>query len=140
MSGDSHQRPLLERALNRLLEKRMAPINPAQGKSAKIYFWIGVCIALGLGGLPLIGVTVNIWLGGALLLSAFASLVRAFWIWEGSLKLHVFLRIGTVLIAAALFCWLVGSQIVDQYERDHPLRAFQSNHIFVPKPPIFALD
>ncbi len=88
--------------------------------SARIYFWIGLFVTLAALGLPLIGVTVNVWLGGAILAIAFFCIVRAFWIWERSSRFHIVLRIGTVAIAAVLYFGLAGRQIINRYRQDHP--------------------
>jgi len=103
-----------------LLEKRVDVIKPTQDKQAKVYFWIGLFFTLGTLGLPLIGVTLNVWLGGAFLAGAFACLVRALWIWEGSLKLQGPLRVATVAFTAIVYFGLVGWQILRQYKSNHP--------------------
>lgn len=92
-------------------------------RSARIYFWIGLFVTLVALGLPLIGVTVNVWLGGAILAIAFFCIVRAFWIWERSSRFHIVLRLGTVAIAAALYFGLAGRQIINQCRLDHPYSA-----------------
>jgi hypothetical protein len=92
---------------------------PQPDKSAKLYFWTGLFVALVAVGLPLIGVTVNVWLGGALLAIAFFSIIRAFWIWEKSSRFHILLRVGTIGVAAILYFGLAGRQIVNQYKSDH---------------------
>lgn len=101
-----------------------SPVNlgmsPAPDKSAKIYFWVGLFIALCAWGLPLIGVAVNVWLGGAILAIAFFCMVRAFWMWEKSSSFHIHLRIGTIVVAAILYFRLAGRQIINQYRLDHP--------------------
>jgi len=124
MSGNSHQKRVFERALTRLLERRMSTTNPVQDKWAKIYFFIGLFVALVLPGLALIGITVNVWLGGAILAVAFVCLIRAFYIWEGSLKLHVYLRIGTVALAGLLYFGIIGRQMIRQYKIDQGDLAF----------------
>lgn len=93
---------------------------PEPDKSAKIYFWIGLFVALGALGLPLIGVTVNVWLGGVILAIAFFCIVRAFWIWEKSSRFHILLRLGTIAVAAVLYFGLAGRQIISEYRVDHP--------------------
>jgi len=86
-----------------------------------LYFVVGSVLALLIWGLQLIGVTVNIWLGGLVLLIAFALMVYAFWTWEGASRWHTALRVGTVAIAALLYFGLVGWQVVNQWRREHPL-------------------
>jgi hypothetical protein len=118
MSGNSHQRRVFNKALALLLEKR-EPAMPAQDKQARIYFFVGLVFALAALGLPLIGITINVWLGALILAGAFICAVRAFWIWEGSLKLHVYLRILTVCVLGLVYVALIGRQVFKEWKAEH---------------------
>lgn len=106
-----------------------------ESRSARIYFWIGLFVALGALGLPLIGVAVNVWLGGAVLAIAFYCIVRAFWIWERSSTWHVLLRIGTIAIAAVIYFLMVGRQMVAEWHKEHPIVAVKSPEPVPPTSP-----
>ena len=92
---------------------------PHSDKSGKVYFIVGLFLTLLIWGLQLIGVTVNIWLGGFVLAISFALMVYAFWIWEGVSRWHVLLRLGTIAGAAILFVFLIGKQITAERRREH---------------------
>jgi hypothetical protein len=110
---------------------RESPVNPvsatsrawlptsAPGESGKIYFLVGLFVGLVPEGLSLIGVTINIWLGGILLAVAFGLVVYAFWIWEGSWRFHIALRMATIVIGAAIYFGWTGRQMIAQYRKDH---------------------
>jgi len=91
-------------------------------RAGKIYFLLGVVVALFAEGLTLIGIIINIWFGGLLLAVAFGLVVKAFWIWERTSRLHVILRIGTIAISALIYFGLIGRQMFAQYRKDHPQR------------------
>jgi hypothetical protein len=118
--GNSHQRRLFRRAMEHLLRKNMAN-TPKQDKQAKLYFWIGLCVALGASGLPLIGITVNIRFGGIILAGAFVCLVVAFWIWEAPFKMHVYMRGATVIFAGILYFGWVGNQMLTEFHKKKPV-------------------
>lgn len=107
------------RAVARLFEKRKNEVQP-HDKWTRVYFWIGLFLGLGTLGLPLIGVTVNVWLGAPLLAAAFACAVRAFWVWEGSLTLHGYFRVFTVILAGFVYFSLVGYQAVKEWKIERP--------------------
>lgn len=88
-------------------------------EKAKWDFWLGLFLALAALGLPLIGVTVNLWLGGTLLLFAFLFLIRAFWIGPTGKSLSAGLRILVLIILAVPYFWFVESRIKKQYTADH---------------------
>src|SRR5579859_2765997 len=97
------------------------PITQSDRKSYQ-YFLSGLILALLIWGLQLIGVTVNVWLGGLVLAIAFGLMVYAFWIWEGaSLRWHKALRIGTIVAATIIYSWLIGGQIVQEWRKEHPV-------------------
>src|SRR5271156_2718260 len=118
MSGNSHQRRALTRAVAALLEKRIVAVPPGQTKQPVILFLVGLFVALVAVGLPLVGVNFNIWLGGLVLLSAFTCIVRAFWILEYPLRFHVVLRVSTVLIGMLIYLGLVGRQMIYEFRTE----------------------
>lgn len=91
-----------------------------ESKSGFLYFIVGVFLALLIWGAQLIGVVVNVFLGGVVLAVAFGFVVYAFWIWERTAKWHVLLRIGTIAIAAILYCSLAGRQMIAEWRKEHP--------------------
>jgi hypothetical protein len=88
--------------------------------SGKIYFLLGVVVGLFPEGLTLIGITINVWLGGLILAVAFGLFVKAFWIWERTSRFHIILRIGTVALFALIYFGLIGRQMLAQYRKNHP--------------------
>jgi hypothetical protein len=88
-------------------------------KRGLIYFILGFSIALLIWGVQLIGVVVNIFLGGIVLAIAFGLVVYAFWIWERPAAWHVLLRIGTIAFAAVIYFLLVGRQMVAEWHKEH---------------------
>ena len=128
MSGNSHQRRTLTRAVAALLEKRIVAVSPGQAKQPIILFLVGLFVAFVAMGLPLVGVNLNIWLGGLVLLCAFVCIVSAFWIWEYPLRFHRALRLSTILIATLIYLGLVGKQMVGEFRREHPEVAKRISH------------
>lgn len=107
------------------------------GKNAKVallFFLVALACGLIPWGLGLIGVTVNIWLGGAILALAFGIGAVAFWIWGGSCRFHVALRWAALLVAGGIYFGLVGKQVLSQYKRDHPLMAITFPRLSYPLP------
>jgi hypothetical protein len=90
-----------------------------------LYFLIGVVLTLVIWGQQLIGVTVNVWLGGSVLLIAFVMMVYAFWIWEKASRWHVKLRAGTVTIAAIIYLGLIAWQIRAEWKRERSARELE---------------
>lgn len=86
--------------------------------------WLPIIAGLVLGllgiGLPMIGVTINLWLGFVILAIAFALIARGCWIWEGKSPRRKLLRITTIVIIALVYFSLVGMQMRAQYKKDHP--------------------
>jgi hypothetical protein len=134
MSGNSHQRQTFRKALEGLLEKRMVNAKPSRDIWARIYFWVGLFVAFSALGLPLIGVAINLWLGGALLAGAFIAIVRAFWIWESPWRLHVLLRLATVMIAGTVYFFLVGNQMWHEYRKEYPIETAKKDPPLQPEP------
>lgn len=83
-------------------------------------FIFGMALALLIWGLQLIGVTVNAWLGAAVLAFAFALVARSFWAWEGPSRWHIAWRGLTVLIAAGLYAAIIIPQIKTEWAKEHP--------------------
>jgi hypothetical protein len=87
--------------------------------------WLPIIAGLVLGllgiGLPMIGVTINLWLGFSTLAVAFGLIAWGCWIWEGKLPRRKPLRILTICIIAGFYFTLVGIQIRAQYKKDHAL-------------------
>jgi hypothetical protein len=115
--------------------------NQTQQKTEKtdgktvLYFVVGLVLTLVIWGLQLIGVTVNLLLGGIVLLIAFVLMAYSFWIWEGTSSWRKPLRISTVFVAALLYFGLVGRQIVKQWHIDHAPQA-KASVPNVPQTPI----
>ena len=93
------------------------------GPRGRIPFNVGLVLALIGIGLPMIGVTINLWLGFGILLIAFALIAWGCWIWEGRSPRRKLLRIVTTCIFAVVYFSLIGIQIRAQYRKDHPLHA-----------------
>jgi hypothetical protein len=83
-------------------------------------FIVGAILALIIWGAQLIGVTVNLWLGGLVLLLAFLLMTRAFWIWEGPSEWHVVWRSLTIVVAACLYVAIIMPQIKSEWMKEHP--------------------
>jgi hypothetical protein len=81
---------------------------------------IGFFLALLAMGLPLIGVTVNLYLGVLILLVAFALLAYGFWTWETAYKWGTAARTSTLWLLGLIYFALIGYQISSQFKKDHP--------------------
>src|SRR5213593_798710 len=86
---------------------------------SKVALAIGIVGVLVPWGLQLIGVAVNVWLGGVILAVAFGFIVYASWIWERSTRWHVALRGATIVVAGALYFTFVGRQMISEYKKGH---------------------
>jgi hypothetical protein len=107
----------------------------SEKKRGLIYFILGVVLALLIWGAQLIGVIVNIFLGGIVLATAFGLVVYAFWIWERASAWHVLLRIGTIAVCATVYFLLVGRQMVAEWHKEHPMVATKSPEPVSPTSP-----
>jgi hypothetical protein len=107
----------------------------SENKRGLIYFILGVVLALLIWGVQLIGVVVNIFLGGIVLATAFGLVVYAFWIWERASTWHVLLRIGTITAAATVYFLLVGRQMVAEWHKEHLTVATRSPEPIPPTSP-----
>jgi hypothetical protein len=96
-----------------------------EGLGSVIFGFVLALIALGL---PMIGVTVNLWLGAIPLAVAFGFMVYGFWKWERSANWNPILRVGTVIFGAMLYFSLIGIQIRTQYKQDHPVQIDPHEH------------
>jgi hypothetical protein len=92
-------------------------------RNGRVYFIVGLVFALIIWGLQLIGVTVNVYLGGFVLAVAFVLMVCAFWIWERTSTWHVFLRIGTIFVAAVIYSLVIGKQMIFEWQKEHTMTA-----------------
>jgi hypothetical protein len=92
---------------------------PPQNKSVTPSLVIGFSLALVAMGLPMIGVAVNLYLGGASLLVAFILLSYGFWRWETARRWSEAARVSTLWIFWLAYFVLVGFQIFSQYKKDH---------------------
>ena len=81
---------------------------------------LGFFIALIAMALPMIGVTVNLYLGASILLVAFGLLAFGFWKWEKTAKWRTTWRVNTLWVLGLIYFSLVGFQIFSQYKKDHP--------------------
>ena len=76
------RRRMLESVYGDTLRSMSAPMPIVQSdRKSYQYFLAGLILALLIWGLQLIGVTVNVWLGGLVLAIALGLMVYAFWIW-----------------------------------------------------------
>jgi len=94
---------------------------------------VGFVIAFIALGLPMIGITVNLWLGGLVLAVAFILMAYGFIRWEKTAHWSEWLRTSTVWITAVVYVSLIGYQIYQQYEKEHPHQA-QSSSAALPVP------
>jgi hypothetical protein len=82
---------------------------------------IGGFILAFLGmGLPMIGVTENLWLGSSLLLAAFALFAWGTWSWETNRKFSCGLRLTTIALGGTIYFALLGLQVHSQFKKSHP--------------------
>jgi hypothetical protein len=86
--------------------------------TSRIYFWVGLFAALIPLGLQLIGISINVWLGGIVMAAAFVFMVRAFWVWERSARWHKALRATTVLVAGLIYFRIVGHQMLAELRKE----------------------
>jgi hypothetical protein len=101
----------------RIVSKRPDP--PREPTQSGRKFFIELLVALVIWGLQLIGVLVNLWLGGIVLVLVFGLIVRAFWIWEKATHWHIALRVGTVIVGAVFYFSPVVRQIINEWGREH---------------------
>lgn len=105
------------------------------GRSPGFIVLAGFIVALLAWGLPMIGVTINLWLGTIVLAIAFVLMVVGFWQWEKFSKWHKALRWITVIVGALVYFSLVGNQIHLQYNKDHP-KVAQTSGPTIPQQPV----
>lgn len=80
----------------------------------------GFVLALIEMGLPMIGVSVNLWFGGILLTAAFALFAWGLWNFETNRDFGKLARGVTTAVIGLVYFSLMGFQIHSQYKRDHP--------------------
>jgi hypothetical protein len=90
---------------------------PRKGVASSLFF--GFSIALLAMGLPMIGITVNLYLGAPVLLVAFILLAYGFWRWETAARWGDVARVNTIWSLGFVYFALVGFQIYSQYQKDH---------------------
>ncbi|MCL4524682.1 MAG: hypothetical protein M1453_03160 [Acidobacteria bacterium] len=90
-----------------------APTSPNYGELV-----LGLLLGLVPWGLSLVGMTTNIWLGGFILLAAFALVAHYFW--HKTTKWRGRTRLSCVIVAALIWCIWVGFQMHKQYIAEHP--------------------
>ena len=81
---------------------------------------LGFFLALIAMGLPMIGLTVNLYLGALILSVAFALLAFGFWKWETTAEWGIASRVNTLWVLGIFYFSLIGFQIFSQYKKDHP--------------------
>ncbi len=119
--GNSQDRRRESRERMRLFQGWITSFGEGADRKAKAYFLATFALALLLAGLPMIGLTVNLWIGAPVMAFAFTCGATALWLWEGFSRFHLILRWITVIIVGTGYCVVVGRQIWTQYELDHPL-------------------
>jgi hypothetical protein len=133
--GNSEDRRKEQRERLRLLQVWLTSFGEGADKKAKILFLIATAVALIIWGLTLIGVSVNIWLGGSVLAVAFALISWALWIWEGFSRFPIILRALTIILGALIYFGLVGKQMVSQFKSDHATITMSFPTLPIPVPP-----
>jgi hypothetical protein len=78
-------------------------------------FFLGVAASLLPAGLQLIGITVSLWVGSAMILTALVLATLAFWWASGSSRWRTFLRCLIVVVMLASL-YLTFHQVLKQYE------------------------
>jgi hypothetical protein len=96
---------------------------------------IGLCLAFAGIGLPLLGVTINLYLGAATLLAACAFLLHAIWNWELARQWSESVRVSVLWIVGLVFLSLVFLQIRSQYLKKHTQQLAVSNPASAPAKP-----
>jgi hypothetical protein len=71
-------------------------------------------------GMPMIGITVNLWLGGIVLAAAFALFAWGLWNLETNHQFGRTARAVTLIVVGMIYFELMGFQIHAQYKKDHP--------------------
>ena len=92
----------------------------ARTKSVAPSLILGFVLALVAMGLPMIGITVNLYLGALALSIAFALLAFGFWKWEKTANWETASRVNTLWVLGLIYFSLTGFQVFSQYKRDHP--------------------
>jgi hypothetical protein len=117
----------------------MEPVKSAPNRKIAASIIVGFILALLAMGLPMIGVTVNLWLGAFVLLGAF--LLFAYGILGAETAKHwsKVSRVNTLWVLGLIYFGFVGFQIYSQYQKDHPRVAttpsLQTNGINPPVTP-----
>lgn len=133
--GTSRDHRLENRERMRAWKAWLTTFGEGENRKATIYFLLALAAAFLFGGLPMIGVAVNLPLGAIVLAVAFFLATKALWLWAGFSRFHRVLRWITVIVVGVLYLSWVGNQVWNQYEKDHPLLAFQFPVLPRPAPP-----
>jgi hypothetical protein len=80
---------------------------------------LGFCLTLVAMGLPMIGVTINVYLGASILVVAFILLAYGLWHFEKARRWSEAARVSSLWILGIICFALVGAQVYSQYKRDH---------------------
>jgi hypothetical protein len=87
----------------------------------RVSLLLGFVVALLAMGLPMIGITVNLYLGVFILLLAFILLAYGIWCSETGSWWNDSARVSTLWILGIIYFGLVGFQIYNQHLKDHPI-------------------
>jgi hypothetical protein len=120
MSSSSERRHE-DRERSRVWREWLMSFGEGADRKAKVLFLASTLLALCIWGLQLIGVAINLWLGGFVLTVVFSLGVYLLWIWEGFSSFRFALRTISVACTALLYFGLVGKQMYKEYILEHPL-------------------
>src|SRR5882672_2781690 len=110
--GNSSERRQERRERQRLWREWLTSFGDGSEKKAKIFFLVAAALALFIWGLGLIGVIVNIYVGGLVLTVAFVLGICALWIWEGFSRFTMMLRCSTLVVAGIVYFGMIGRQMI----------------------------
>ena len=88
-------------------------------RSTLVLFFLGVAASLLPAGLQFIGITVNLWVGSAMILTALVLAALAFWWASGSSRWRNALRSVIVVVMAICLNW-TGNQVIAVYRTRKP--------------------
>lgn len=108
--------------------------NFPRDKGIAISIVLGFVVAFIALGLPMIGVTVNLYVGCASLVLALILLIYGFVKWEKVARWPEWVRVSTAWLFALIYVGLIGSQIYKQYKKDHPPTSVTSTPPTSPTP------
>jgi hypothetical protein len=88
-------------------------------KPAAAQSWAGIALALIDKGLPLIGVSVDMWLGGFLLTAAFVLIAWGFWNFGSNRNVGKAWRAATLVFAGIIYFGIIAAHIHAQFKKEH---------------------